>query len=88
MKSKFEDLEIFQLSEKLADTVWEMVIKWDDFPKKTVEVSQQKQQMVQVQVFQKDQEKGVTWILEDILEYPAALCMKQSIGLEELIKGI
>lgn len=36
MKTKFEDLEIFILAEKLADGVWEMVIKWDAFPKNTV----------------------------------------------------
>jgi four helix bundle protein len=36
MKTKFEDLEIFILSEKLADEVWDMVIKWDPFPKSTV----------------------------------------------------
>ena len=36
MKTKFEDLEIFQLSEKLADAIWEMVIKWDSFAKSTV----------------------------------------------------
>ena len=36
MKSKFEDLEIFQLAEKLADEIWNMAIKWDSFAKKTV----------------------------------------------------
>jgi len=36
MKTKFEDLEIFKLAEKLSDEVWEMVIKWDNFPKNTV----------------------------------------------------
>ena len=38
MKTKFEDLEIFQLSEKLADEIWFMTIKWDPFAKKTVGV--------------------------------------------------
>ena len=36
MKTKFEELEIFILAEKLADEVWDMVIKWDAFPKNTV----------------------------------------------------
>lgn len=36
MKSKFEDLEIFQLSEKLSDEIWEMVSKWDTFSKNTI----------------------------------------------------
>ena len=38
MKTKFEDLEIFQLAEKLADEVWGMTIKWDSFAKNTVGV--------------------------------------------------
>ncbi len=36
MKTKFEDLEIFILAEKLADEIWEMVIKWNTFSKNTV----------------------------------------------------
>ncbi|NWF89536.1 MAG: four helix bundle protein [Ignavibacteriaceae bacterium] len=36
MKTKFEDLEIFQLSEKLADAIWVMAISWDSFAKNTV----------------------------------------------------
>jgi hypothetical protein len=27
-KSNFEDLQIFQLAEKLADIIWDIVIKW------------------------------------------------------------
>ena len=36
MKTKFEDLEIFQLSEKLADAIWAMAVCWDSFAKNTV----------------------------------------------------
>lgn len=36
MKTKFEDLEIYKLSEKLSDEVWYMVIKWDHFQKNTI----------------------------------------------------
>jgi len=36
MKTKFEDLEIYKLSEKLSDEVWDMVIKWEYFPKTTL----------------------------------------------------
>jgi len=36
--SKFEDLEIYQLAEKLSDLIWSIVIKWDSFPKNTVGV--------------------------------------------------
>ena len=37
-QSKFEDLEIYQLAEKLSDVIWNIVIKWDSFPKNTVGV--------------------------------------------------
>lgn len=36
--SKFEDLEIYQLAEKLSDLIWSIVIKWDSFPKNTIGV--------------------------------------------------
>lgn len=36
MKTKFEDLEIYKLSEKLSNEVWDMVIKWEYFPKTTL----------------------------------------------------
>lgn len=36
IQSKFEELEIYQLAEKLSDLVWEIVIKWDTFPRNTV----------------------------------------------------
>ena len=36
--SKFEELEIYQLAEKLSDMIWEIVIKWDSFPRGTVGV--------------------------------------------------
>lgn len=34
-KLKYEELEIYQLSEKLSDRIWEIVVNWDSFPKKT-----------------------------------------------------
>ncbi len=36
MRTKFEDLEIFQLAEKLADSIWQMAVSWDSFAKNTV----------------------------------------------------
>ena len=37
MASKgFEDLEVYRLSEDLADAVWGLVIEWDGFAKQTV----------------------------------------------------
>jgi four helix bundle protein len=36
--SKFEELDIYQLAEKLSDMVWDIVIKWDSFPKKALGV--------------------------------------------------
>jgi four helix bundle protein len=34
--SRFEDLEIYQLAEKLSDLIWSIVINWDSFPKNTL----------------------------------------------------
>jgi four helix bundle protein len=34
--SKFEELEIYQLAEKLSDIIWDIVIKWDSFPPRTI----------------------------------------------------
>jgi four helix bundle protein len=35
-KTNFEKLEIYQVSEKLADKIWAIVIRWDWFAKETV----------------------------------------------------
>src|ERR1044072_5632322 len=35
-RANFENLRIYQLSEKLADQVWESVSRWDAFPRQTV----------------------------------------------------
>ena len=35
-KSRFENLEIYSLSEKLADFVWDVVLTWDYFAKNTI----------------------------------------------------
>lgn len=35
-KTSFENLEVYQLAEKLADEIWKIVIEWDHFYKNTV----------------------------------------------------
>ena len=35
-KSRFENLEINNLSERLADLIWELVINWEYFAKNTI----------------------------------------------------
>lgn len=35
-KTNFEKLEVYQLAEKIADRIWDIVIKWDHFAKDTV----------------------------------------------------
>ncbi len=35
-RTNFENLRVYQLAERLADTVWEMVAKWDRLAKDTV----------------------------------------------------
>ena len=36
MFKKLEELEVYQLSEKLADAVWDVCVQWDYFAKSTV----------------------------------------------------
>jgi len=33
---KFEDLEVYSLSMNLSDKIWDLVIKWEYFPKDTI----------------------------------------------------
>src|SRR2546430_9117855 len=35
-KTHFENLKVYQLAERLADEIWEIVIKWDYLAKSTV----------------------------------------------------
>lgn len=35
-KTNFEKLRVYQLSEKLADRIWRIIIKWDYFSKITI----------------------------------------------------
>ena len=35
-KTNFENLRVYQLSEELADLIWEITIRWDNFNRDTV----------------------------------------------------
>ncbi len=35
-RTNFEKLRVYQLSEKLADQIWEIVLEWDNFARDTV----------------------------------------------------
>src|SRR5207237_2413789 len=36
MKSAFQNSRVYQLSERVADEIWNLVSQWNDFPKSTV----------------------------------------------------
>jgi len=36
MKSNFENLRVYQLSEKIADRIWDLVLDWEPFARNTV----------------------------------------------------
>jgi len=36
MKSAFESLKVYQLSDKVADEIWGLVLSWNNFAKETV----------------------------------------------------
>lgn len=35
-KTNFENLRVYQLAEKLSDSIWKVVVKWDHFAKCTI----------------------------------------------------
>ena len=35
-RTNFENLKVYQLSEELADLIWEIALEWEDFAKNTV----------------------------------------------------
>ena len=35
-RTGFENLRVYKLSEEIADFVWSIVIRWDNFPKMTI----------------------------------------------------
>lgn len=35
-KTSFENLEVYQLAERLADLIWEIVVEWDRFSRNTI----------------------------------------------------
>ena len=35
-RTNFENLRVYQLAEELSDLIWNIVIKWDYFPKITI----------------------------------------------------
>lgn len=36
MKSNFENLRVYRLSEKISDHIWDLVLQWNSFAKDTV----------------------------------------------------
>ena len=36
VKSNFENLQVYQLAERLADDIWNIVLHWEEFPKATI----------------------------------------------------
>jgi len=35
-KTGFEKLRVYQLAEEITDLLWEIVLKWDNFPQSTI----------------------------------------------------
>src|SRR5690349_897234 len=36
MRTNFENLRVYQISEEIADRIWELVMKWDYFARDTI----------------------------------------------------
>jgi hypothetical protein len=87
MKSKFEDLEIFILAERLADDIWDTVIRWDAFAKKTIG-----SQLVNAadgigSNIAEGSGKGSYLDCRRYIKIAVALFMKQNIGCVEHMQG-
>lgn len=52
-RTNFEKLQVYQLSEKLADSIWSVVIEWDGFAKDTVGKQIVRQRTAWVRIFPK-----------------------------------
>ena len=35
-RTGFENLRVYQLAEEITDILWEVILKWDSFPKSTI----------------------------------------------------
>jgi len=36
LNSKFEDLDVYKISDSLSDKIWNIVVAWDSFAKETI----------------------------------------------------
>jgi 23S rRNA-intervening sequence protein len=80
-RTNFEKLHVYQLSEKLADSVWHVVINWDTFAKDTVG-----KQIVRAadsigRTFPKEAAVATCKTTDDLSGWRAARCMKRFIWL-------
>jgi hypothetical protein len=84
MKSNFEKLRVYRLSEKMSDQVWNLVADWDWFEKRTVGL-----QLVRAAIcganIAEGEDAAAMWITSGSCEWRAVRLTRQSIFCDELI---
>jgi hypothetical protein len=78
-KTNFENLEIYQLSEKLADEIWEIVLAWNNL---AIQSANKLFVLLTVsaRILQKEADAELCKTIADFCEWQEARFMKQDIG--------
>lgn len=77
---KYEDLEVYQLAEKLSDRIWEIVVRWNYIAQKTYGIQIIDSSSSIGSNLAKVMEKAVIPIGLDLPKYQEDHCMKLFIG--------
>ena len=64
-KTNFENLRVYQLSEQLADLIWEIVLGWNAFARDTLGKQLEKRPIVLAQTSLRELEEAATSIIVD-----------------------
>ena len=78
--AKFEEFEIYQLAEKLSDKVWNIVINWDSFSRRTIGAKLLIPAIVLPLILLKDMVGKARLSGPDLQRYPEVLYSKQNTG--------
>ena len=79
-RTNFERLRVYQLSEKLADQVWDIVLGWNNLARDTVGKQLFVLQIVSARMWQRVAVEVDIWTTNALCGWPGVRSMKLSIG--------
>ena len=79
-RTNFEKLRVYQLSEELADEIWDIVVNWDHFAKDTIGKQVVRAADSLVRTLQKARDAEATKTIGASLKLRVVRCKKHSIG--------